>query len=206
VCNLCTQATEQGWVLIAHNNESRTFRYDEVGRQLRFDFNHKAKATVMVNNIVNGVQVSETSMPIEKLLALHAAKWVNAAKCGYLFKRSRTLYAGGQTLYGWYSAKHHEYHEASIYSTPDGKEVMVTSVTNTPHHCGLGYDDVVSVGPVVKRWRSVPALKKKEWYASTGNYIFSQITSSTTSQNVYNYSIINDWYKNSLLEKTKVKT
>lgn len=46
----------------------------------------------------------------------------------------------------WYSAASVADHGSAFWLTPDGREVEVTSVGENPY----GWDDKVSVGPVVK--------------------------------------------------------
>lgn len=55
---------------------------------------------------------------------------------------------GATIRFGFYSAKQEAFTGTSIYATPEGKEVEITSVLADPEGKGCSWDDKVSLGPV----------------------------------------------------------
>ena len=55
-------------------------------------------------------------------------------------------------LYGFYSEKMARKYGTYVYTTPEGEEIEVTEAGRNPEH-GMGWDDVQSLGEVVKHIR-----------------------------------------------------
>lgn len=83
-----------------------------------------------------------------------------AERAAWLAKREQAE-AARPRLYGWVSERQSETIArldgsgrgrcGSIYSTPDGREVFITCVTNDPANHHTGWEDIYPVGEVV-RW------------------------------------------------------
>lgn len=80
-------------------------------------------------------------------------------------------------LYGFYSRKAHLHfckHQiggghapALVYTTPDGREVVVTVVSDQQDigATNYGWDDTVAIGPVVKFVGDAPAIREARTFA-----------------------------------------
>lgn len=71
-------------------------------------------------------------------------------------------------MYGWYSAKAAERCGIVEYETPDGKTVLVTTVTHEPEGVGYMWDDKKPVGEVTRFVRTVKEsdylwMTKESW-------------------------------------------
>lgn len=54
-----------------------------------------------------------------------------------------------ETLYGWVSKRAFQFHRGSIYSRPDGSEVLVSFVNRDPINHDTGWKDCKCIGEVV---------------------------------------------------------
>lgn len=71
--------------------------------------------------------------------------------------------------HGWFSERQYDLFGGSLYSTPDGREIVVSFVNDDPHDSGCLWPDIKYVGPV-KEW----IRRERESRISTEHFLYGQ--------------------------------